>query len=79
MVDERTEQDILHHLIDVCENGALGFTTAADHVKNSPLKTLFKEFSAERARFAEELMPPCSGWEGEPTTAARAPAFCTGV
>ena len=57
MVDERTEQDVLHHLIDVCENGALGFTTAADHVKNPQLKTLFKEFSAERARFAEELMP----------------------
>lgn len=57
MVDERTEQQILHHLIDVCENGEHGFLAAADHVKNPALKTLFKELSAERARFAAELLP----------------------
>ena len=57
MVDERTEQDKLHHLIDVCENGELGFRTAADHVSNPKLKTLFTTLAAERAQFAEELLP----------------------
>ena len=57
MVDERTEQDVLHHLIDICENGEQGFLTAASHVKNQGLKALFTELSAERARFVVELMP----------------------
>ena len=57
MVDERTERDILHHLVEVCENGALGFTTAAKHIKNPQLKTLFNELAAERAAFAEALLP----------------------
>lgn len=57
MVDERTEQDKLHHLIDVCENGERGFLTAANHVSNPKLKTLFTTLSAERAQFAEELLP----------------------
>jgi uncharacterized protein (TIGR02284 family) len=57
MTEQRTERDVLHHLIDVCENGALGFATAAEHVAGSGLKTLFAELSTERARFAEELVP----------------------
>ena len=57
MVDERTEQEVLHHLIDVCENGERGFLAAAEHVKNPKLKALFTELSAERAQFAAELLP----------------------
>lgn len=57
MVDERTEQQILHHLIDVCENGERGFLAAADHVKHPGLKKLFTELSSERAQFAAELLP----------------------
>ena len=57
MAEQRTEQQVLHHLVDVCENGALGFTTAANHVKSPPLKALFNELSAERAGFAEALVP----------------------
>ena len=57
MVDERNDQQVLHHLIDVCENGERGFIAAANHVKNPGLKKLFLELSAERARFAAELLP----------------------
>lgn len=57
MVDERTEQQVLHHLIDICENGERGFIAAAGHVKNPGLKKLFLELSAERVRFAAELLP----------------------
>jgi uncharacterized protein (TIGR02284 family) len=57
VVDERTEQQILHHLIDVCENGERGFLAATDHVTHPGLKTLFTELSGERAQFAAELLP----------------------
>lgn len=57
MPDERTDKDVLHHLIAVCENGALGFATAANHVKNPKLKALFEALSAERTAFAEALAP----------------------
>ena len=57
MVDERTEQDVLYHLIDVCENGERGFLTAASHVRNPGLKALFTELSAERAGFRTALLP----------------------
>ena len=57
MVDERTEQDVLSHLVDVCENGEQGFLTAADHVSNAKLKTLFTELAKERAAFRAALMP----------------------
>ncbi len=54
---ERTERDTLHHLIDVCENGDLGFLAAADHVSNHGLKTLFTELSEERVAFRTALLP----------------------
>ena len=57
MAEQRTDQQVLHHLVDVCENGALGFAAAADHVGNPRLKALFKELSAERNGFAEALVP----------------------
>ncbi len=57
MIDERTELDVLYHLIDVCENGERGFHAAAGHVSNPALKTLFTELSAERAGFRTALLP----------------------
>ena len=57
MVNERSEQDVLDHLIDVCENGERGFLAAADHVCSPGLKALFTELSAERAGFRTALLP----------------------
>ena len=57
VVDERTEQDVLSHLVDVCENGEKGFLAAADHVSNDKLKGLFTELANERAAFRAALLP----------------------
>lgn len=57
MVNESTEQDVLSHLVDICENGERGFLAAADHVSNPKLKALFTELSKERAGFRTALMP----------------------
>ena len=54
---ERTERGVLHHLIEVCEDGERGFLAAAAHVSDPGLKSLFTELAAERARFAEDLVP----------------------
>jgi uncharacterized protein (TIGR02284 family) len=54
---ERTEREVLHHLIEVCKDGERGYRAAADHVSDPKLKTLFGELAAERKRFADELTP----------------------
>jgi uncharacterized protein (TIGR02284 family) len=54
---ERTEREVLHHLIEVCEDGERGFLAAAAQVSDPGLKTLFTELAAERARFGAELVP----------------------
>ena len=54
---ERTEREVLHHLIEICKDGERGFRTAADYVDAPALKTLFADLSAQRKQFAEELEP----------------------
>ncbi len=54
---ERTERDVLNHLMEICKDGERGFRAAADHVNNAKLKTLFADLSAQRRSFAEELVP----------------------
>lgn len=54
---ERTEREVLHYLIEVCEDGERGFRAAADCVSKPGLKALFAELAAERARFASDLVP----------------------
>ena len=57
MAEQRTDRDVLHDLVDMCENGARGFAAAAEHLGNPKLKALFEKLSAERTRFAEALAP----------------------
>ena len=47
--------DTLNSLIETCRDGHQGFRTAADDVRNPELKTLFTEYSQQRARFIDEL------------------------
>lgn len=54
---ERTEREVLHHLIEICKDGERGFRTAAEHVGAPVLKTLFADLSAQRRQFATELLP----------------------
>jgi dihydroorotate dehydrogenase (fumarate) len=54
---ERTEREVLSHLIEVCKDGERGFLAAAERVGAPGLKSLFTELAAERARFAADLVP----------------------
>jgi uncharacterized protein (TIGR02284 family) len=54
---ERSEREVLHHLIEVCKDGEHGFRTAAAHVSKPELKSLFAELADERAGFAVALEP----------------------
>lgn len=46
---------VLNHLIRTCRDGEEGFRTAAEAVKNTQLKSLFLDYSEQRAKFANEL------------------------
>ena len=54
---ERTERDVLHHLLEVCRDGERGFRAAADHVGDAKLKALFIDLAEQRKQFAEDLVP----------------------
>jgi uncharacterized protein (TIGR02284 family) len=54
---ERTERDVLLHLIEVCRDGERGFRAAADYVSDPSLKSLFNELADERLQFATALVP----------------------
>lgn len=63
---ERTERDVLHHLIDICKDGERGFRAAADHVSDPALKSLFTDLATQRKRFAEDLLPHLQRLGGPP-------------
>ena len=54
---ERTERDVLNHLIEACRDGELGFRTAAEHVGDESVRALLLQMADERARYATELLP----------------------
>jgi len=54
---QRTERDVLNHLIDTCMDGARGFRTAAEHVRSESAQALFLEIAAQREAFTEALRP----------------------
>lgn len=56
----------LNGLIETCKDGMEGFKTAAEGVVRSDLKTLFYEFSQQRARFLGELQSLVQGLGGDP-------------
>ena len=66
---ERTERDVLHHLIEVCNDGERGFRAAADFVGDAQLKTLFLHLAEQRQRFAEDLLPHLQRLGGLPDEA----------
>lgn len=54
---ERSERDVLHHLIDLCKDGERGVRAASDHVSDPTLKALFTELATPRTRFADAPPP----------------------
>lgn len=56
----------LNGLIETCKDGQNGFKEAAEGVERSDLKSLFYEFSQQRAQFAGELQSLVSTLGGDP-------------
>src|SRR5687767_3675233 len=65
---ERTELDMLNHLLETCRDGEHGFRFAAVHVSDPEISDLFIELAEERGRFAEELIPHVHRLGGQATT-----------
>ena len=56
----------LNGLIETCKDGQEGFKEAAEGVERSDLKSLFYEFSQQRAQFAGELQQLVQQLGGDP-------------
>ena len=56
----------LNHLIETCKDGQNGFQSAAEGVEDSSLKTVFYEYSQQRAQFAGELQALVRDLGGDP-------------
>lgn len=56
----------LNGLIETCKDGQDGFKEAAEGVDRSDLKSLFYEFSQQRAQFAGELQSLVQSLGGDP-------------
>lgn len=75
---ERTEREVLHHLIGICRDGEHGYRSAAEHAGDAKLKALFEELSAERKGFAEALTPHLRRLGGSPDEGSSAAALHRG-
>ncbi len=57
---------LLNGLIETCKDGQEGFTSAAEGIDRSDLKTLFYEFGQQRSQFAGELQALVQSLGGDP-------------
>ncbi|HEX8370816.1 MAG TPA: PA2169 family four-helix-bundle protein [Pyrinomonadaceae bacterium] len=60
----------LNNLIETCKDGQEGFQQAAEGVKDSSLKSLFYEYSQQRAQFVGELQGLVRELGGEAETSS---------
>lgn len=65
---ERTELNVLHHLLETCRDGERGFRFAAQHATDAEIKELFTTLADERGRFAGELAPHVHRLGGQANT-----------
>ncbi len=54
---ERTEREVLEHLVEICRDGERGFRAAAEYVDTPQLKGLFTELADQRRTFVRDLEP----------------------
>jgi len=54
---ERTEREVLEHLVEICRDGERGFQAAAQYVETTELKALFIRLAEQRHTFACDLAP----------------------
>lgn len=57
---------ILNGLIETVKDGEQGFTTAADGLKDPQVKSLFQQYSRQRAEMARELQAEVRRLGGDP-------------
>jgi len=57
----------LNELIQVCRDGEYGYRTAAEHVRNSQLRTIFEECAKQREGCARRLRAEVERLGGTPT------------
>lgn len=67
-MDDRNKDAIsqLNSLIETCNDGAMGFETAAQEVKDSSTRQLFQQYARERSQFADELRGAVEALGGHP-------------
>jgi uncharacterized protein (TIGR02284 family) len=68
VMSERTELEVLNHLLEICRDSEHGFKAAAQRVTDSTIRDLFRGLAAERARFAQELAPHVHRLGGQAAT-----------
>jgi uncharacterized protein (TIGR02284 family) len=71
-MDVSDVRSTLNGLIEMCKDGQKGFLEAAHHVKDLSLKSMFRELSQQRSRFAGELQQEVTRIGGEPETSGSA-------
>ncbi|HUE88837.1 MAG TPA: PA2169 family four-helix-bundle protein, partial [Vicinamibacterales bacterium] len=54
---EQSPRAVLNDLMETCRDSERGYRAAADLVASQALNVQFREIAAERARFAEALLP----------------------
>ena len=54
---ERTEREVLEHLVEICRDGERGFQAAASYVNTPVLKGLFAGLAEQRQTFVRDLEP----------------------
>jgi uncharacterized protein (TIGR02284 family) len=65
-IDNSKVISILNNLIETCKDGQEGFREAAEAAKDPHLRSLFSEFSLQRAEFAGELQTEIRSLGGAP-------------
>ena len=63
---------VLNELIEICKDGQKGFASAADVVEDAKLRSLFRQYSQQRAQFAAELQKEVLALGDSPETGGSA-------
>ena len=58
--------DRLNHLISIANDGKYGYENAAEDVKDITLQQMFRQYSMERARYADDLQREVGRLGGSP-------------
>ena len=69
MADNDNVISALNNLIETCKDGQNGYQTAADGITRNDFKSLFYQYSQQRAQFAGELQTEVLRLGGDPAQA----------